>query len=390
MPRVSIQRRNALAPTVGRELELTMRLRNNCLRSRRTELGLTVDQFCRQARVSKGEYSALETLRKSPLRSPRNPEFMRDPWRPIARRLAKFFRCPPDDLWPDAVIAVKNPMLTTELAGEKAIALARYARTIDLPLGPEARLIAAETKSQLDVLMRECLSDVEREAIRAKFGFDAVGEQTCRAITKEAPRVTGGIGVSGAEVQRRVTKALWKLRYRIGDKVGRAGPVPWADLTIDRRFVEVEKRSPDRRIKHPYEPEPARPTLRVVPKPIPEPVPDLGADFGEDEGVTWKCSACAGSAGGVLTELEAVVVFGAGIASLVHAGRPTVPVQVLGSTFWGPLGPMFRPSRVCIRAEQVRELYRIANERNLEQWDVHVQITGEAGRAGVILRLVAK
>lgn len=387
--KISAERRKKIS-TVGRELELTMRLRNNCLRARRVELGLTVPELCFRSHVRASTYAQLENMRMSPVYSAKNPRFLADPWKPVARKLARFYRCSPDDLWPTVVLEIRKPVVTTELAGEKAIALARYARTIELPLGPEARLIAAETGDQLDALMRECLSDAEREAIRAKFGFDGHGEETCRVIAKEAPRVMGGVGVSGAEVQRRVKNALWKLRKRVGEKIGRAGPVPWADLTIDRRFVDVEKLSPDQRIKHPYEPEPFRPTLRVVPKPIPEDVPDLGADFGEDEGVTWKCSATAGPEESVLTELEAVVVFGSGAASLVCAGRPTVPVQVLGSTFWGPLGPMFRPSRVCIRAAQVRELYRIANERNLEQWDVHVQITGELGQAGVILRLVAK
>lgn len=393
--KISAERRKNIT-TVGRELELTMRLRNNCLRARRLELGLTVSELCFRAHVRASAYRQLENVRLSPVHSAKNPRFLVDPWKPVAKKLARFYRCAPDELWPAVVLEIRKPVVTTEVAGEKAVALARYARTIELPLGPEARLLAAETATQLDALMRDCLTDAEREAVCAKFGFDGRGEQPLRAIAKELPRVGGGTGVSSSRVQQRVKNALRKLRSRIGEKIGRAGPVPWADLTIDRRFVNVEKaRLPERdEAEEALMREIYRRPLHVVPNPKPEPVPedvpDLGADFGEDEGVVWKCSEHTAAVGNVLTELEAVVVFGTGAASLVCGGRPTVPVQVLGSTFGGPLGPMFRPARVCIPAKQVRELYRIANERNLGPWAVHVQITEEHGRAGVILRLVAK
>lgn len=91
-----------------KDFELTLRLRNNQLKSRRLALGLTHRKLAELAGISHQAYMQLETMHRSPLCGS-------GAWRKISRRLAEFYKVTPEELFPNAVLAVTKPVVVREL-----------------------------------------------------------------------------------------------------------------------------------------------------------------------------------------------------------------------------------------------------------------------------------
>lgn len=88
-----------------KEFEVSIRVRNNLLKQRRVELGLSQAGLCRATGMRPSEYSALETMKVSPLNA-------FGEWRPIAITLASFYGLPLENLWPKTVRALRSAQLT--------------------------------------------------------------------------------------------------------------------------------------------------------------------------------------------------------------------------------------------------------------------------------------
>jgi transcriptional regulator with XRE-family HTH domain len=122
-----------------RDLELTMRLRNNHIKRRRLELGLSTRQLAEQAGIGYPTYLDLEGLRASPL-----SRF--GGWTPSAKKLAEFHGVGPAVLWPDAVLLVVQPVVTREIDAEEFLALMFDDGVVT---DPERLLMARETEECL-------------------------------------------------------------------------------------------------------------------------------------------------------------------------------------------------------------------------------------------------
>lgn len=187
-----------------KEFELTLRLRNNCLKRRRADLGMTCRELAEKTRVTQSLYSAYETMRASPLRKKRytnsrsetSQEFV---WKPSALRIAAFHGCSPNDLWPDVVLSVRQSEIAREVSADEVLALATYTSEHDaLPPTPEELVIQKELNMQAEWAMEQAfVGDRTREIL------------LLRAQGVGRPEIARDLGVSTTRINQ-VEKKAWE------------------------------------------------------------------------------------------------------------------------------------------------------------------------------------
>lgn len=190
-----------------KEFEVTVRVKNNRLLERRRRLGLTQKEVSLAADVPFDQYAGLETLRRRPVDD-------RGRWMPLAISLAGFYDVPPEELFPDAVLAIDKPVSVLALSGEalQELASGSMARFVAedhasrLPAGPESSVEREELKRHVAVALGR-LSKREAGVLRARFGIGQV-EETLEELA-------AGMGVGGDRVRQIETKALSKLRHPV-------------------------------------------------------------------------------------------------------------------------------------------------------------------------------
>lgn len=179
-----------------KEFEVTIKVRNNLLKQRRLELGLSAPQFAAKIGVCYPNYCALEAMRTSPLTKD-------EQWKTIVLKVAAYHGVPPRDLFPPSVLAVKQTTAVRQLSGAQvADFLSEYQQRAVLPANSEA-----EMHEQREVISRalEDLRPRERRVLACRFGLDDEDEKTRGEIGQE-------YGCSSVRIQQIEAKALRKLR----------------------------------------------------------------------------------------------------------------------------------------------------------------------------------
>lgn len=179
---------------VRKEFELSLRLRNNLLKSRRVELGLSAREFADKAGVCYQTYLRFEGMTLTPLTSGGE-------WRDVAERIAMAHGLECAELWPAAVLAVQKSSVVVEIDAPTALQLGGYAQTFALPPAPDALLELAENEAGL-ASIRDVLNDRERAVIDTYYSDGGTLDS--------AGRVVGG--VSRERVRQIRDRALNKLR----------------------------------------------------------------------------------------------------------------------------------------------------------------------------------
>lgn len=188
-----------------KEFEVTIKIRNNLLKSRRLSLGMGLVEFAEHAGVSPSSYCALEGLRMAPVCGRRfgKPGLV---WRESVKRLAEFHRCLPEDLFPDSVLAVTCPEVVKEIGASELCPLlgsqqAECVMALPAP-DPETALESEEMGRLLAGALDE-LSYREREVVRKRFDegltYDEIGKEQ---------------GVVRERIRQIESKALRKLREK--------------------------------------------------------------------------------------------------------------------------------------------------------------------------------
>jgi RNA polymerase sigma factor (sigma-70 family) len=183
-----------------KQIEVSIRLRNNLLKERRLALGMSGPQFARAVGVNYAGYVALEGMRASPLRKQWWDGAVA--WTKTAEKLAAFHHCLPEDLWPEALLAIKQPEVTTKIQATelKALALAAAAE--------EPFALIDETSKEARQVVRRSLKRLtprEEFVIRRHFGFDEGDEVSLAEIAQD-------IDVSPGRTHQIKEGALRKLR----------------------------------------------------------------------------------------------------------------------------------------------------------------------------------
>lgn len=153
-----------------KELELTLRVRNNCLKERREALGMNQAELATAAGVGASTYCALECLRLAPRVD------IDGPWRKAALQLASFHCVEPEDLFPPAVLGVKQPVTVRKVDATDIYPLltAHQERLLEGPDGAHDRV---ELREQVDrALAGLCPRDAE--VLRLRFGLKDGEERT--------------------------------------------------------------------------------------------------------------------------------------------------------------------------------------------------------------------
>lgn len=208
-----------------RDFEVTIRLRNNHLKRRRLELGMTIPVFAASVGMNHQSYSALETMHDSPLTKDGQ-------WRPVAQRISDFHGVPCEKLWPQVVLAVKKTVATREISGAELRLLAEQ------PLDPE-RLLMEKEAQQDELLIADLVAGAHR---RHRRQMQAVVLRSEGKTLKEVGELLGvtpararDIEIVGCRRIRRRVRNHPELRERVEAKIGRdiddksLREYPWMD-----------------------------------------------------------------------------------------------------------------------------------------------------------------
>lgn len=184
-----------------KEFELTLKLRNNLLKQKRLEHGfLTQSQAAEAIGLSPNTYCKFENLRLSP-RSSTND------WRESALKVAQYYGCSPDELWPNVVLSVTEPELVKQIGADELAALASMAASAELPPKPDELLMEARDTEGV----RECLAGLKtrtRKIVELRIGFG------CQPETFEA--IGDRFGISGTRTKQVFLEGLKELREKLG------------------------------------------------------------------------------------------------------------------------------------------------------------------------------
>ncbi len=179
-----------------KELEITIRARNNRLKQRREELGLSQRELSRQAGICCTTYNSFENLRLSPLGS------MGD-WREPARKLSAFHGVGLEELFPDSVLQIEAPSATLRMDATEVPLLGQASSEI-MGLLPSDVAIASDLHTEVEKALSTLTSREER-VIRMRFGIGDRKDHTLEEVGKE-------LGTQKARAGQIEKKALRKLR----------------------------------------------------------------------------------------------------------------------------------------------------------------------------------
>lgn len=179
-----------------KELEVTIKVRNNRLKRRREELSLSAPAFAAAVGISYGAYIELESLRASPLGADGD-------WREVVRKIADYHGLSPDELFPPVVRAITQPKVTRELSGpEVGRFISAHQQRAALP--PSVLIEDAEQKQGLTRILA-ALGPQEQKVLRLRFGLDGSEEM-------RRSEVADRLGVSDGRVHQIESKALQRIR----------------------------------------------------------------------------------------------------------------------------------------------------------------------------------
>jgi len=162
-----------------KELRLLVRLKNNRLVERREALGLTLRAMAEVIGVRRDHYQDMETLRRRPVDE-------EGQWTQDALQVAEYFDCDPRELFPEAVVAVREPVVERRLNGAEVVPLALSAHTERFLLPPDESIAAREESEQLRKIVAT-LPTREQEVLTKVYGLDNKEPQTISQLTKTDP-----------------------------------------------------------------------------------------------------------------------------------------------------------------------------------------------------------
>jgi RNA polymerase sigma factor (sigma-70 family) len=152
----------------AKEFEVTITVRNNRLKKRRTQLGLNQKDMAKQVGIPMGAYRLFEALRKSPFGDDGY-------WHPYALQLCDFFNTTPWELFTDAIVRFgethDTSTETRELSAADVHILSTEPMMAQLP-GPSAAL-EQEELSEVTKTALDHLSQRERLVIQQFYGIDS-------------------------------------------------------------------------------------------------------------------------------------------------------------------------------------------------------------------------
>lgn len=163
------------------ELAVTLKVSNNRMKRLRLDLGLSTHEAAEDAGVSYFSWIALENMKRSPRgRGHRGSQY--EDWTPTAKKVAKFFGAPPDEVFPEAVRRVTTSTVTRELSADDLAALIGRDEPPQLPdAALEVKDLSRLTGDVLDHV-QERKGPRHRLALVMRFGLEGNDEHTLEDV----------------------------------------------------------------------------------------------------------------------------------------------------------------------------------------------------------------
>lgn len=179
-----------------KEFEITVHVRNNRLKQRRVDAGLTQVEIAQRVGISRGAYVELEVMRRNPVDSHGH-------WIPTAITLANYYEVEPRELFPDAVKHIKTSTISRKVDVSDVEAILNPSRN-HLLENPEAAFDATEVK-RLILEALESLKSQEIITLEHHYGLNNKPPLNLSEIARLLDK-------SPSRVQQILSKALRKVR----------------------------------------------------------------------------------------------------------------------------------------------------------------------------------
>jgi hypothetical protein len=181
--------------SMPKQLEIKVKARNNLLIQARRALGFyTQCGAAKAAGVNQQWLNGVECFRISPLLAKQRG------WTTSAAQLAHFYGVPPELLWPDSLLDIKEQPVLLTYADVKELA----AGSVVMALPPAVEHDKHELRDVIDKLLSD-LTPKDAFVVRMRLGFDGEEPKTFKEIGEM-------MGVSGQMAIYRWERALRRLR----------------------------------------------------------------------------------------------------------------------------------------------------------------------------------
>jgi len=165
-----------------------------------------------------GKYLEYEAMTQSPFCSQQQHSEVGSgnwKWRPSALKIAAFWGVDPGELWPDAVLAIKQPTVVAIVDADRLGAFQAFEAMRSRPMLPSEAFESAELRETIDRAM-ECLTPIERKVLHGYFGLDGGEERTCADIAGDYGLSRGRIDQLRQQALRKMENHM-KVRERLRD-----------------------------------------------------------------------------------------------------------------------------------------------------------------------------
>jgi RNA polymerase sigma factor (sigma-70 family) len=185
-----------------KDFEVTIRIRNNQLKSRRLELGLSTVELAKRIGISYPTYLDYEGLKTFPLLTKDSTQGKAGDFKKSALKIAEFFGISPYELFPEITQRILKTTVTGFFNVEE---LQLSTGTImELPPTPEELVDQKELRSNLESVLKT-LTPREEEFIRSSYGLGC--------DPKKDSELAEEYGLSRGRVGQILANAIRKLRH---------------------------------------------------------------------------------------------------------------------------------------------------------------------------------
>ncbi len=192
-----------------KEYEVSITIRNNLLKERRLEKGLTVSAFAALVEINRNTYGALECLRLSPLkqRAPRRP--LEKVWRECVYKLARFYEVRPEVLFPQDFEKLKTNKYIAKVNTDEIRALSLSDRTpkyLPQTIDSPEKLYEKNELINITGQVIDTLNSQEKLVLKLKLGLEGEDPQSNEMVAHI-------LGVGKKRVCQIQNNAYRKLRH---------------------------------------------------------------------------------------------------------------------------------------------------------------------------------
>jgi transcriptional regulator with XRE-family HTH domain len=199
---VAIAAHDAATGEEMKELEVSIRLRNNLLKERRESLGMTQAQLAQAANMSLQRYGALESMSISPITN-------RGDWTRSARAISSFYDVDPEKLFPVSLTDIKKSFVERKFDACDFVALLTSYQEHQLD-GPDDRIDHSRQLSTVNEIVHDSgvLTEIEQAVLSQRFGLNGEDEKDLKTVGDQ-------YNLSRERIRQLQEQALGKVRREV-------------------------------------------------------------------------------------------------------------------------------------------------------------------------------